>query len=26
LAEEASRQMKTLLDEAITKGIAQPEL
>lgn len=26
LAEEASRQMKALLDEAITKGIAQPEL
>jgi beta-lactamase regulating signal transducer with metallopeptidase domain len=26
LAREASRQMKQLLDEAITKGIAQPEL
>jgi bla regulator protein BlaR1 len=26
LAREASRQMKQLLDEAVRKGIAQPEL
>jgi bla regulator protein blaR1 len=26
LAQEASRHMKQLLDEAITKGTAQPEL